>query len=67
MPPIEVLLSILVSARHKLHIVDGLTLVTPNLCGWEAFPTPGALTHIRITWALSPMAAQIPGITPGSP
>ena len=28
---------------------------------------PGALTHTRITWALSPMAAQVPGVTPGPP
>ena len=28
---------------------------------------PGALTHTRITWALSPMAPQVPGVTPGSP
>ena len=28
---------------------------------------PGALIHTRITWALSPMAPQVPGVTPGSP
>ena len=28
---------------------------------------PGALTHTRITWALSPMAPQVPGVTPESP
>ena len=28
---------------------------------------PGALTHTRITWALSPMVPQVPGVTPGSP
>ena len=28
---------------------------------------PGALTHTRITWALSPTAPQVPGVTPGSP
>jgi hypothetical protein len=28
---------------------------------------PGALTHTRITWFLSPMAPQVPGVTPGSP
>ena len=33
----------------------------------EAFPMPGALTHIRITWALSPTAPQVVGVTPGSP
>jgi hypothetical protein len=32
--------------------------MTPSLRGWEAFQTPGALTHIRITWSLSPMAPQ---------
>jgi hypothetical protein len=41
--------------------------MTPSLCGWEAFPTPGALTHTWITWAFSPPAPQVPGITPGSP
>ena len=28
---------------------------------------PGTLTHTRITWALSPTAPQIPGVTAGSP
>jgi hypothetical protein len=28
---------------------------------------PAALTHTRITWSLSPMAPQVPGVTPGSP
>jgi hypothetical protein len=28
---------------------------------------PGALTHTRITWSLSPMAPQVLGVTPGSP
>src|ERR1700684_2358096 len=32
--------------------------MTPSLRGWEAFPTPGALT---------PPAPQVPGVTPGSP
>ena len=41
--------------------------MTPSLRGWEAFPMPGALTHTRITWALSPPAPQVPGVTPGSP
>ena len=50
-PPIEVFLSILGSGRHKLLIAHGLTLLTLNLRGWEVFPTPGALTHTRITWA----------------
>jgi hypothetical protein len=26
-----------------------------------------SLTHIRITWAFSPPAPQVPGVTPGSP
>jgi hypothetical protein len=60
-------LSILEWARHELRIAHGLTLMTPSLRGWEAFPTPGALTHTRITWALSPPAPQVPGVTPGSP
>jgi hypothetical protein len=49
------------------HIAHGFTLMTPSLHGWEAFPTPGALTHTRITWALSPPAPQVLGVTPGSP
>ena len=60
-------LSILESLRHKLPIAHGLTLMTPRLRGWEAFSTPGALTHTSITWALSPMAPQVPGVTPRSP
>jgi hypothetical protein len=60
-------LSILESLRHELRIAHGLTLMTPSLRGWEAFPTPGALTHTSITWAFSPPAPQVPGVTPGSP
>ena len=41
--------------------------MTPSLYGWEAFSKPRALTHTRITWALSPMAPQVPSVTPGSP
>ena len=48
-PPIEVFLSILEYARHELRIAHGLTLMTPSPRGWEVFPTPGALTHTRIT------------------
>ena len=66
-PLIEVFLRILKFARHKLRIADGLTLVTSKLHGWEAFPTPGALTHTRITWGLSSTGLQVPGVTPGSP
>src|ERR1700738_3339176 len=66
-PPIEVILSILESPRHELRIAYGLTLVHPSLRGWEAFPTPGALVHTRTTWALSPTAPQVLGVTPGSP
>jgi hypothetical protein len=62
-----VFLSILESSRHELRIAHGLSLMTPSLRGWEAFPTPGALTHTRITWAFSPPAPQVPGVTPGSP
>jgi hypothetical protein len=43
----------------------GLNVCRP--CGWEVFPTPGALTHTKITWAFSPSATQVPGVTPGSP
>jgi len=56
---IEVFLSILKSARHMLRIVDGRIHVTSSLDRWEAFPTHGALSHNRITWALSPMAPQV--------
>ena len=28
---------------------------------------PRALTHTRIAWALSPMAPQVPSVTPGYP
>ena len=60
-------LSILVSSRHDLQIAYGLTLIPPSLHRWEAFPTPRALTHIRITWALSPTAPQVPGVILRSP
>jgi hypothetical protein len=63
----KVFLSILQSSCHKQHIANGLTLMTPSLRGWEVLPTLGALTHTRIAWALSPMAPQVPGVTPGSP
>jgi len=38
-----------------------------STCGWEAFPTPGALTHIRITWVFSPSAPQSPECHSGVP
>ena len=53
--------------RHKLRIAYGLALLPPSLHGWEAFPTPEAPTHIRFTWALSPTAPQVSGVTSGSP
>jgi hypothetical protein len=53
--------------RHKLLIAHGLNLVTPSLCGCEVFSTPEALTHTRITLALSPMVPQVLDVTPGSP
>ena len=65
--PLEVFLSILKSSRLELHTILGLTLMVPSPHGWEAFPTPGALTHSRITWACSLLVPQVPGITPGSP
>ena len=37
------------------------------LSPWVAFPTPGALTHTRITWAFLPTAPQVPGVTLRSP
>jgi hypothetical protein len=58
---------ILESSRHELRLAHGLTLMNHSLRGWEAFPTPGALTHIRITWAFSPLAPQVRGVTSGSP
>ena len=66
-PMIEMFLSILESTCHKLLIAHGLSLVTPSLCQWEAFLTLKALTHTRITHALSPTSSQVPGVTPGSP
>ena len=66
-PPIEVFLNILESSYHELRIAYGLTLMTPSLYGWNAFPTPSTLIHTRIIWALSPMAPQVPGVTPRSP
>ena len=60
------ILSIPKFPRHELRIAHGLSLVHPRLRGWEAFPTPRALAHTRITWALSPLAPQVPGVTPGS-
>ena len=63
----EVFLSIPEFRRHKLLIAHGLTLVTPGFRGWEAFPMPRALTHTKITWTLSSMAPQVPGVTLGSP
>ena len=65
-PPIEVILSIVVFEHHELFIAHGLTLVTPTLRGWEAFSILGALTHTRITQALSQMATQISSGTLGS-
>jgi hypothetical protein len=65
--PYEVFLSILESSRHELCIVHGFTFITLSLRGWEAFRTPGALTHTSITWAFSPPAPQVPGVNPGSP
>ena len=58
-------MSILEFSSHELRIAHGLTLMTPSLRGWEVFPTPGALTHIRITWAISPTALHVPGVILG--
>ena len=65
--PIGKFLIILECGRHKLYIAHGITLVTSTLQGWEVFSMPGTLTYNRITLALSPMAAQVPDVTPGSP
>ena len=45
-PRIEVILSIIELLHHELSKTHGLTFVTPSLHGWEAFPTPGALTTL---------------------
>ena len=66
-PPIEVFLIIFGSSHHELRIIHGFTRMTRSLHGWEAFPTPRALTHTKITWALLSKALQVPDITPGSP
>ena len=60
-------MSALESSRQELRIAYGLILMTPSPRGWEAFQTPRALTHIRITWAFSPSAPQVLCVTPGSP
>ena len=65
-PPIRVFLSIVGCTCHKLCIGLGLTLVPHSLHGWKAFSMPGALAHTWITWALSPMASQVSGVTRGS-
>jgi hypothetical protein len=41
--------------------------MTPSPRGWKVFPMPRAFTHSRITWAFSPSASQVPGVTPRSP
>lgn len=53
--------------HHELLNAHGFTIVTLSLCGWEVFPTPGALTNTKITWPLSTMAPQVPNVTPRSP
>jgi hypothetical protein len=62
-----VLLSIIEFGSFKLFIAHGLTFISPNLRGWEAFSTPRALTHTRMTWTFSPMAPQVVGVTIWSP
>jgi hypothetical protein len=44
-----------------------LPFMTPRFCGWEALPTPGALTHTRITWVFSPPVPQVLDVTLGFP
>ena len=61
------ILIILEFTRHKLLIAYGLTLMPLGLRGWDAFATPGALTHTRISWALSPTVPQVLGVTVGFP
>ena len=60
-------MSIVESTRYKLRKAPGLTLMPPNLCGWEAFPMARALIHTKTTWALSSTAPQVPGVSSGSP
>ena len=60
-------LSTLKCGRYKLLKAHGLTLVTPNLRGWEAFSMLWAFIYTSIIWALSPMASQVLSVTPGSP
>ena len=59
---IEVFLSIPKSSLHKLCIGHGFTLMTSSLYGWEAFPLPWALNHIRIVWAFSQTVPKISGV-----
>ena len=66
-PILEVFLSILESSCHELHIAHGITFFTPSHCGWEVFPTIGALIHFGITWTLSLMTPQVLGFTLESP
>jgi hypothetical protein len=66
-PSIEVFVSILESPHHKLLVAYSIAIETPRLHGWEILSMLGALTHIMITWALSPTSPQVPGVTPGSP
>ena len=58
-------LTILVVGTPILKLSFSLRMVsrTPSLGECEAFPMPGAFTHSRITWALSPMVPQVPGAT----
>ena len=63
---IEVFLSIPKSSLHDLRVAHSLTLMTPSLRGWEAFPTHVALTHTMIIWAFPPTAPQVSGVIPGS-
>ena len=60
-------MSILESPHHELRKADGLNLVPPCLCRWEAFSTPRALAHITITWALSEQRHKCQVSFPGPP
>ena len=46
---IEVFLTILEFTCYELLIAYGFIFIPLSLHGWEAFPTPGALTHTKIT------------------
>ena len=65
-PPIEVFLGILESRCYEPSNALGLILVTSVSMGGRCSQRPGALTHTRISSALSPMVPQVLGVNLGS-